>query len=123
MPLKLTRLISLLGFRPFGDLGGLTAYTTRRRRVVWFPKSPPQKAPSPAQTAQRNQFRLAAQAWRAIGAEERAKWNEAVKHSHITIIGYHAFVGWQRRRNLGMLKTLERNSGVKLATTPPALPV
>ncbi len=122
MTLKFCRTISLLGFRPWGDLGGLTSYTTKTGRIVWFPKSPPQRAPSPAQQAIRNMFRQVAAAWQGLTPAQRDDWKKAIKYSRTSLDPYHNFVYFYRKRNLGRLRTLERQSGVKLFIPPASVP-
>ncbi len=122
MALKFTRTISLLGFRPWGDLGGMTAYTTKTGRVVWYPKAPPQRAPSPAQLAIRNMFCQVADAWRELSEPQKSDWRIATRKFIWCMTGYHAFVFFYRRRNLGMLRTLERQSGIKLFIPPASVP-
>ncbi len=122
MALIFSRTISLLGFRPWGDLGGMTAYTTKRGRVVWFLKSPPRKRPSPAQLQARNSIKLAAQAWRGLTQQERLDWKHSLEMVGSPIIGYHAWVRYCRNRDQAPLNTMERHTGIKLVTTPASLP-
>jgi len=106
--------LKLLGFNPTGDLGPLTAYTSRRHGSVWFTKSPPLKPASPWQLRQRDRFRLAAQAWRMLNETQRQAWHLASKRARLFVHGYTLYVWWQLGRNRAALSTIERVSGVTL---------
>jgi hypothetical protein len=84
--------ISSLGLHPTGDLGPYTIYTTKRNRVVAFPKAPPTSPPTRPQQHQRDLFRLAACTWRAFLPARRAAWTSAARRAHLTITGYNLFV-------------------------------
>lgn len=106
--------LDLLGFSPTGDLGPLTAYTSTRHGTVWFAKSPPQKAPSPWQVRQRDRFRLAAIAWRALTSASRARWHLACRRARLYLNGYTLWIYWQLTRDRGKMQTIEHNSGIDL---------
>jgi hypothetical protein len=93
-----TSLYKWLGFRPTGDLGPFTFYTSQRNRIVFFPKAPPLNPPSYHQTVQRNRFRLAAKAWQALPDIEQQNWERVSKTAKLTINGYNLFV-WYYLRN------------------------
>lgn len=86
-----------LGFRPTGDLGPLTFYTTRRGETVFFPKAPPLNPPSYLQTVQRNRFRTAAKTWKALPELERQNWEAVTRKAKLTINGYNLFVWYLLR--------------------------
>ncbi len=106
--------LKLLGFNPTGDLGPLTAYTSRRHGNVWFQKSPPQKPPSIHQVRQRDRFRFAARAWRNLDEKIRQNWQTAARLCHLTVHGYSLFLYWQLTRNRAAIRTIERQSHVTL---------
>lgn len=91
-------LYHMLGFRPTGDLGPFTFYTSQRNSIVFFPKAPPLNPPSYLQTVQRNRFRLAAKQWQALPDLERTNWERVAKTAKLTITGYNLFV-WAVLRN------------------------
>jgi len=105
---------SFLGFRPTGDLGGMTAWTNQRGRVVWIDKSPPLNPPSVLQQQFRDQFRLAATAWRAMPAERRAAWLLAARRAHLYITGYNLWVWFQRTNDAETIRTIERQTHLSL---------
>lgn len=100
---------------PTGDLGGLTAYTSRRAGTVWFPKSPPLTPATPWQLIQRNHFRTIAWAWRSKTQTQRDDWNQAAIICKLRIHGYCLWVWWQHTRDRSALATIERQSGKSLA--------
>jgi hypothetical protein len=91
-------LYHMLGFRPTGDLGPFTFYTSARNAIVFFPKAPPLNPPSYLQTVQRNRFRLAAKAWQRLPRLEQTNWEAVAKTAKLTITGYNLFV-WYFLRN------------------------
>lgn len=107
-------ILQLLGRNATGDLGPLTAYTSRRHGTVWFIKSPPLEPPSPWQKRQRDLFRLAAEAWRHLDHEEKQKWHRAARLARLYLTGYTLWVWWQLKRDRAALATVERQSGLFL---------
>lgn len=107
-------LFNLLGFRATGDLGGMTAWTTQRNRTVWIDKAPPLNPPSPLQSQFRNQFRLAATAWRALSPATRDAWLAAARKAHLYITGYNLWVWYQRTKDAATIRTIERQTGEQL---------
>lgn len=108
------RRLCFVGFRPTGDLGDLTAYTSTQGKVVWFPKSPPLKPASPRQLFQRQRFRNVGLAWRALNAATRADWMNAARRAHLYLNGYLLFLVWQMLPDRAAIRTIERQSGITL---------
>lgn len=106
--------LNLLGFNPSGDLGPLTAYHSRRAGTVWFAKAPPTTPPTDFQRRQRDRFRLAAQAWKALTNEQRTLWHTACRRAGLYVHGYNLWVWWQLVRSRAELSTIERLSGCTL---------
>lgn len=92
----------------------MTAWTTRRNRTVWIDKAPPLNPPSPLQIQFRNQFRLAAAAWRALTPAKRAAWLRAAKKAYLYITGYNLFIWYQRTKDDASIQTIERQTGESL---------
>ncbi len=111
-------LYELLGHSMQGDLGGMTCYTARNNRVVWFVKSPPLEQASPTQRQIRNLFVANGLVWRAMPAASRQTWHAAADGARLRIHGYNLFVWWMRFRDRGTLKTIERISGITIHTPP-----
>ena len=106
--------LKLLGFNATGDLGHLTAYTSRRAGTVWFPKSPPLKPPSDHQLRQMDRFRFAAQAWRAESETTRQTWHNAARRARLMVNGYTLYVWYQLTRDRPALRTIEHQSACTL---------
>jgi len=96
----LTRLanLGLLGWDVTGDFGGLTAYDSKRRKIVMFPRSPPLNPPTQKQEANRDRFRAVAQWWCACSAEYRTAVNLMARRANLCITGYdlatHCALTW-----------------------------
>jgi len=103
-----------VGFNATGDLGPFTIYTSRRAGTVWFIKAPPLEPPSYFQTRCRNRFRQAAKAWQFQTQEQRDAWNTACRRLNLIVNGYTLWIFWQLRRNRPAIRTIERQSGIKL---------
>jgi len=106
--------LKLLGFNATGDLGPLTAYTSRRHGTVWFTKAPPLEPASDWQRKQRDRFRLAALAWSKLDEDTRDRWHRACRLAGLYVHGYNLWMYWQLVRNRATIATIERHSGVAL---------
>jgi len=107
-------ILNLLGRNPTGDLGHLTAYTSRRHGSVWFTKSPPLTPPNKWQIRQRDRFRLAAILWSELNENSRQRWHRAARTCRLIVHGYTLFLWWHLRRDRPALATIERQSGLTL---------
>lgn len=105
---------ALIGMNPTGDLGPFTIYTSRRAGVVWFIKAPPLTPPTVFQIRQRNAFRLAAEAWRAMLPTRRAAWHQAARRARLYLNGYTLWIWWHTKRDRAALATIERISRTPL---------
>lgn len=110
--------VSLCGLNIAGDLGALTYYTSKRKKVVWFLKAPPTKPPSTLQITTRNAFRIAAMCWRHLTPQRRAAWETATKTASLCMTGYNLFVHSITRGNLEAIRTIERQTGQVLLDPP-----
>lgn len=104
--------LQFAGFRPTGDFGPLTGYTSKRGRAVWYLKAPPKTPPTGYQTSQRNKFRMTALAWNALRPEQRTAWMEAARGAHLHITGFNLFVWYQLRRDHAVIRTVAHQSGI-----------
>lgn len=113
--MKISRNIAaFLGWRPTGDLGAYTIYTSKRGAVVFYPRAPPNKPPSPGQTRSRNAFRAAAAAWATLPTEEKIKWQLAAHRAGLRITGYDLWVSLCRRPDPPTLSTVCAHSQINL---------
>lgn len=108
------RCLNFLGLRPYGDLGGLTCYTTRRRRTVWFVKAPPTCPPSLGQRLQRLRFTTAARAWQSLKPDQRDRWNRAAQAAGLQLHGYDLWIHWQIVHDLATIRTIEHQTNIEL---------
>ncbi len=103
-----------LGWNCTGDIGGITGYTRRNGRTVWFKKSPPLRPPSYHQRVMRNRFRSIATAWNAMPEARRQSWIRAAHAAHLRIGGYALFVWNQFHHDRAAIATIQRLSGEDL---------
>lgn len=109
-----SKILCILGFRPTGDLGPLTAYTSKRGKVVWFLKAPPTTPPSDWQLHCRNAFRLIAHVWNALTEDVRQQWSLAERRGFLNITGYNLFVYWNMTRDDAAIRTIQRQTKTNL---------
>lgn len=107
-------ILRFLGYNATGDLGPYTFYTSKRKGIVWFTKSPPLEPPSPLQVHQRNKFRLAGHCWRALIPEQRAAWLAAQDGANLAITGYNLFVYYITTGDLETIQTIQRLTNLNL---------
>lgn len=108
------RKLNFIGLRPTGDLANLTAYTSKRNRTVWFPKSPPLKPPSIRQLHQRLLFGNAARGWSQLTQATQDDWNEAARRAHLYLSGFLLYMVWSLTPDRPTINTIERQSGITL---------
>lgn len=107
-------ILQIMGFNSQGDLGPWTFYTSKRRGLVYFVKSPPLEPPSFAQISQRNRMRMAGGSWSHLTPAQREQWEAAAKGAGLKITGYNLYVHWVMIRDDETLKTVSRQSGIGL---------
>jgi len=108
------RWIKYLGWNSQGDLGPLTMYTNKRRKLVWYAKMPPLNPPSVLQVQQRARFANAADAWADLGADGRHAWNQIAIKARLRIHGYNLFSYWYLKGDNGAIHTLERQTQIQV---------
>jgi len=106
--------IPVLGWQVQGDLAGITIYTSHRKKLVWFPKSPPKVRPSLGQQVTRSKFTQASFAWWALTPAKRADWMRAADAARLRIHGYNLFVYWSTKKDNPTIETIERQTGISL---------
>lgn len=110
------KLFSLMGWNATGDMGGLTFYTNKRRKLTYFIKAPPKVPSNYWQQRNQNNFRLAAYAWNAIGKGARAAWERATKKLSLRITGYNLLVYYLTTADVDAIRTIEQQTDEKLLT-------
>jgi len=108
------RLMSMMGLIAWGDIGELTCYRSRQKRMIIFTKTWPKKPASPGQAAQRAKMSAGAEAWHALTPATRAQWELASKRSSLCMNGYHAFQHFHLTPDATALATLERQTRTEL---------
>jgi hypothetical protein len=107
---------NLLALRVSGDVGGFTIYTDRNMRKVVFPKSPPEKPPSPRQLDNRRRFRDAHAVWKTLTAEQKSNLEHACRVLSICQTGKNVYMSACLLNDDAALRTLERQSQTPLPT-------
>jgi len=108
------KMLNLLGFRPSGDLGPLTGYTSKRGKPVWYLKAPPKEPPTGYQIHYRNVFRLVAMAWKGLPTWQRTNWLAAARRASLRITGYNLFLWYYHTRDTAVIRTIEHQTGISL---------
>ncbi len=108
------KVLTIIGIRPTGDLGGLTSYTSMRGKPVWYLKAPPKIPATRWQNHQRNLIRSIASTWTALSPEKRAAWMEAGLKARLSITGYNLFVWWNTKGDDATIRTVQHQSGINL---------
>lgn len=107
---------NMLALALTGDLGALTIYTTRRNKIVWFPKAPPLKPPSPSQIVIRERWRRAASEWKQLSVFNRRSWELIVQRAGLRITGYNFFISLFVHPDQEARLTVERLAGESFPT-------
>lgn len=108
---------AILGLTVQGDLGPWTFYTSQRGNIVFYPRSPALQPATVDQATQRNKFRTAGHTWSSFTTATKSNWKTVSKLCNLRIDGWHLFTWWICTRDSACIRTLERNSGIKLLNT------
>lgn len=101
-----------MGWNATGDLGGLTFYTSKRRKLVFFLKAPPKTPPNFWQRRNQHRFRLAAALWRRLGQAERRRWELASRRLSLRLTGYNLWIYYFTSRDQATIDTIFRQAGL-----------
>lgn len=110
------RLMSMCGLIAWGDIGELTIYRSRQKRMIVFTKTWPKKPASPRQVIQRAKVSDGAVAWQALTPAGRAQWELATRRASLCMNGYHLFQHWQLTGDTRAIETLERQTKTQLVS-------
>lgn len=113
----------MLGWRPSGDIGPDTVYTSTRGEIVWFPRAPPLNPPTQSQTNQRKEMTRAAKAWRTLTPAQRENWEAATHRCSLKLTGYNLYCFASITGNLEVIATIAHQArlvldGVELPAIP-----
>jgi hypothetical protein len=97
-----------LGLYPHGDFGPWTFYTSRRRKVIRFPRAPPTKPPTYLQRRQRRTFTAIATCWMAATEPQRQWWRDLAQLNRVAITPYNLFVAYWSKPDKRWLATLRQ---------------
>jgi len=112
-------LIHFFGLIAWGDFGPLTMYRSARRRVVAYQKAPPDKPPTAWQIAQRERFKDAALTWKTFTPYLKPNWERAAKRLSLKVTGYNLWVYYKLKNAEAYIRTLERQSKLRLLPPTP----
>ena len=104
-----------LGLIQWGDIGAWTTYRAKNGLLVWFPKTYPDKPPSPAQTAERAKFKAIIDAWKNLTPDQKAAYNRAIRKLSLCITPVGLKIALDYDPNNQLRSTIERQSGETLA--------
>jgi len=111
---RFDHLVPFIGFIAWGDVYEVTVYRNKRGKMVWFPKTYPDKPASPAQLVQRQRMTDAAAAWQALSAALRAQWHLAARRASLVMHGYDLFIHWKLTGDDSAIATLDRQTRTPL---------
>lgn len=97
-----------------GDFGDLTIYTNRFGKKVAFPKSPPDKAPTPIQNQQRSRFFLAQADWSSQTKQVKSNLEELCRKANIPMTGQNLWIHAALMNDNQAIVTLERQTGISV---------
>lgn len=112
-------LLPLLGLAIWGDLGELTLYRARDRKLVVYPKQYPKDRESYWRNQQRLAFAAAAFTWRSLPEWRREEWRLAAKRASLVMTGYNLWMAHALRPCLRAIRTLEHQTNTYLLPPSP----
>lgn len=107
-------LFQFLGYLTNGDIAEITIYTSKRKRLVFFPKTYPKKPATYNQTLNRNRFLHIGLRWRNMPQSLRDKWLALAPAANATVTGYNLFTYYMTGKNPNCIVTLERQTGISV---------
>lgn len=107
-------LFSTLGTVIWGDFGTLTMYRSKRKKLVIFKKTWPDKPPSDRQLAWRATWSAAAAAWRALTHGQRTQWSLAARRASLCATGYNLWLHWKLTADDAAIRTLQNQTKTQL---------
>jgi len=107
-------LLNFLGFVVWGDLGELTIYKSKRKKMVVLFKTYPHKPPSELQLERRATWSTAATAWNDLTPTQRQQWDLAARRASLCMHGFNLWMHWQITGDQTAIETLERQTHTTL---------
>jgi hypothetical protein len=107
-------LIAISGLTLQGDVAGLTTYTSKRRRIVFFPQAPPLSPPTWYQMYQRQLFQNAATAWSMLDQPSKNDYETSCRFVLARITGYNLWMKIALTGNDQDAQAIEAKTGIPL---------
>jgi len=107
-------LFNTLGTVIWGDLGPLTMYRSKRKKLVVFKKTWPDQPASERQLTWRATWKAAATAWRALTQPQRHQWALAARRASLCATGYNLWLHWKLTGDDAAIRTLEQQTKTQL---------
>ena len=107
-------LLTVLGLVQWGDIGPLTLYKNKQKKLVAFIKTWPKGPASPKQKLYRDRFRAAAIAWKALTPAKRHQWELASQRASLAMCGYALYVHHQTMKDDEAIKAVQRQTSTNL---------
>lgn len=112
-----------IGVLTNGDLGPYTFYTSRRKKLVVFPKTWPKDPATYHQTINRDRWRHAAVRWKALTESTRLTWAQLARAGNCNVSGYNLYIFYIVGKGTKVIETLQTNTGINvIAATGPPIP-
>lgn len=108
------RRLNLFGLIIWGDFGPLTIYKNRHKKMVAYPRTYPEKPPSPLQTTNRQTFKVAANDWHHLPKATQDKWEKATRTLSLQVTGFNLYMHWRLQWDDSYVRTIERQSQIAL---------
>ena len=112
---------ALLGWRPTGDVGPFTIYTSQRGKIVLYPRAPALNPATRFQTRMRDMFKAAAASWKSLTPTQRAEWELATKRLRMSINGYCFYTSTVFKEGSGYVEYARLRTGLSLYYPPSAV--
>jgi hypothetical protein len=109
----------LWGLNVNGDACGLTIYTRKNGKKVFFRQAPPEKPASAAQLVQRFRFRCAVKSWLELPQTERDLYNQAADVLSLCMTGVNLWVLLSLKTNNNLFHTISNQAHLPLLPPPP----
>jgi hypothetical protein len=111
--------ISCLGFNVSGDVAGLTIYTNRKGKKVFYEAAPPRTPPSVWVQAWRRNFKFGMIMWRSLSEQERENYRRVCDLASLCMLGHNLWLHAYLSRDHHVLEALSCRYQIPLRRPPP----
>lgn len=108
----LPSLLNFLGMNIQGDLDGITCWRSARGAIIWYPRAPPRKPPSPLQVLQRQKWTDILVDWNNFTEAQRQAWLDLADQAHTRITGLNLYLWYRCSQDDRVIHTLELQTGI-----------